>query len=150
MLHFISWRLTCSNCFRSCVLSVKRRYSSSHPALNRSMNTTKCLTSTDLQNKTRIREPNEKTETNVIYVFKTDAKKVKVALESLKYLDSRFKMISVDTNLVALPVTLECLSYMQQKKAGQYGQQFEDLVVRIGRESVPLSSSSMGKLKQRR
>ena len=132
-------------------MRVKRRHSSSCPVLNKSLNSTKCLTSTNPQKDTRILEPrSKKTETNVVYVFKPDAKKVKVELESLKLLDKQFKMIPVDTNLIALPVTPECLSHLQQKRDDQSGHQFEDLIVKIGKESVPLSSSSMGKLKQRR
>ncbi|KAL7480094.1 hypothetical protein ACHAW6_005799 [Cyclotella cf. meneghiniana] len=102
-------------------------------------------------------------EADVVYVSSSNAKKVKVELESLGYLDKRFKMVKVvvgDTNLIALPITDSCLGYLKQERSGcasndGSGEQesaytFEGLILKTGRESVPLSSSSLGKLKQRR
>ncbi|KAL7517675.1 hypothetical protein ACHAWX_002582 [Stephanocyclus meneghinianus] len=102
-------------------------------------------------------------EADVVYVSSSNAKKVKVELESLGYLDKRFKMVKVvvgDTNLIALPITDSCLSYLKQERSGcasndgsgdqESAYTFEGLILKTGRESVPLSSSSLGKLKQRR
>lgn len=92
------------------------------------------------------------TESNVVYVMKSNAKKVKVELESLAYLDKRFKMVPIanETNLIAIPITDDCMSYMQSRAGfDQPGYSFEDLVVNIGTHHVPLSSSSLGRLKQR-
>ncbi|KAL3803338.1 hypothetical protein HJC23_009302 [Cyclotella cryptica] len=102
-------------------------------------------------------------EADVVYVSNSNAKKVKVELESLGYLDKRFKMVKVladGTNLIAIPITDSCLSYLKRKgnrsdcgdgsQDNESAYMFETLIVNTGRESVPLSSSSMGKLKQRR
>jgi hypothetical protein len=101
-------------------------------------------------------------EADVVYVSASNAKKVKVELESLEYLDKRYKMVKVvsgNANLIALPITDSCLSYLIKKgnrseaSDGSGGESlfaFESLIVKTGRESVPLSSSSLGKLKQRR
>ena len=91
------------------------------------------------------------TAADVIYVTKPNAKKVKVELESLGYLDKRFKMVPVasDKSLIALPITNACLLYLKRANKEPVCS-FEEIVTKIGKESVPLSSSSVGKLKQKR
>ena len=92
-------------------------------------------------------------ETDVIYVEQSNAKKTKIELESLGYLDKRYKMIATDS-LIALPVTETYLSYRNMRKVQNMGNDckyaFENMIVKIGKETVPLSSSSMGRLKQKR
>ena len=92
-------------------------------------------------------------ETNVIYVTKSNAKKAKIELESLGYLDKRYKMILVanDANLIAIPITRICLSYLNERNDSNMDKSsFESFIVQVGRESVPFSSSLTGKLKQKR
>ena len=98
-----------------------------------------------------------KTETNVIYVKKSNAKKAKIELESLGYLDKRYKMIPVanDANLIAIPITEVCYSYLHERNGNNKNgstdmSSFESVIVQVGRESVPFSSSLIGKLKQKR
>ena len=97
-----------------------------------------------------------KTETNVIYVKKSNAKKAKIELESLGYLDKRYKMIPVanDSNIIAIPITEVCYSYLHERNDNNNGStdksSFESVIVQVGRESVPFSSSLIGKLKQKR
>eukprot|EP00956_Cyclotella_meneghiniana_P003192 scaffold3926_cov26-Cyclotella_meneghiniana.AAC.4 len=88
-----------------------------------------------------------KTETNVIYVKKSNAKKAKIELESLGYLDKRYKMIPVanDSNLIAIPITEVCYSYLHERNDNSNGStdksSFEPVIVQVGRELVPCSSS---------
>ena len=98
-----------------------------------------------------------KTETNVIYVKKSNAKKAKIELESLGYLDKRYKMIPVanDSNLIAIPITEVCYSYLHERNDNNKNgstdmSSFESVIVQVGRELVPFSSSLIGKLKQKR
>ena len=94
-----------------------------------------------------------KSETDVIYVRKSNAKKAKIELESLGYLDKRYKMIPVanDANLIAIPIMGVCLSYLNERNDSNMDKSsFESFIVQVGRESVPFSSSLTGKLKQKR
>ncbi|KAL9186149.1 hypothetical protein ACHAXT_005387 [Thalassiosira profunda] len=84
-----------------------------------------------------------KHEADVIYVPARHAKEVKVELAFRGLLEKRYKMIKVPgkdpaETVVAIPVTEQCLN---QPLDNEYSLGF-------GKELVPLSSSSIGKLKQ--
>lgn len=97
-------------------------------------------------------------QTDVVYVSTSDAKEVKNALESLGYYDKRYKLVKVNLDghinspVVAIPVTQECMN--QFSADNSENPMLHDiqntLIIRIGTEVVPLSSSLIGKLKQRR
>lgn len=149
-------------CYRSFLINVKRSNSSDEDTPHRSSYSFhRSIPSTE-QEETQSSMPSQP-EADVVYVSSSNAKKVKVELESLGYLDKRFKMVKVvvgDTNLIALPITDSCLGYLKQERSGcasndesgdkKSADTFEGLILKTGRESVPLSSSSLGKLKQRR
>jgi hypothetical protein len=103
------------------------------------------------RNENEVKRPTEK-ETDVVYVSKSNAKKVKVELEALGYLDKSFKMIPVpnDKSLIALPVTDECLSYLQGTNDDQVEHPFRRMILNVGTETVPPSSSAIGKSRQKR
>ena len=114
-------------------------------------------------------------QVDVIYVAARHAKEVKNELESLGFLDKRYKMVKVvrrdasddaDTsvttedgkcaeNLIAIPVTKQCVQQVSTETSSDLtsstlpNHSFERLVVGRGTEMVPFSSSSMGKMKQR-
>ena len=84
-------------------------------------------------------------ECDVIYIDPRDANKVKTELETLGFLDKRYKMVAVDKDqgkLIALPLT------KQYDQLAQHSYSFSRLVVASGIEKVPLSSSSTAKMKQ--
>lgn len=96
-------------------------------------------------------------ETSVVYVKSANAKRVKVELESKGYLDKRFKMVKVadGTYLIALPVTDDCLAHLRHSLDASDNDDLADhsfasLIVKVGKEVVSLSSSSIGKIKQKR
>lgn len=109
-------------------------------------------------------------QVDVIYVAAHHAKTVKTELESLNFLDKRYKMIKVDNtkssgvsleaencvgNLIAIPVTKQYSNRVVRTDSlsnptswMRPNNSFETLVVGRGTEVVPFSSSSMGKMKQ--
>ena len=127
------------------VITVRKKYIRTNLApTNDSHHLTRHTVPTPLENKS---------ETNVVYVTKSNAKKAKIELESLGYLDKRYKMIPVanDANLIAIPIMGVCLSYLHERNdSNADNSSFESFIVQVGRESVPFSSSHTGKLKQKR
>jgi len=115
-----------------------------------------------------------KVQVNVIYVPANYAKEVKNELESLGFLDKRYKMIKVEKmpldnadgggdvmahdgkcvgNLIAVPVMNQYIgqgvrTFTETAQQPKYS--FEGLMVGRGVELVPFSSSAMGKMKQRK
>lgn len=100
-------------------------------------------------------------EADVIYAAARHAKKLKNKLESLGFLDKRYKMVKlsdhdannllmegvkVKENLIAIPVTNHCIETSDLTSASI----FTGLMVGRGKEMVPFSSSSMGKMKQQK
>lgn len=83
---------------------------------------------------------------NVLYVNRRNAKTVKVALESLGLLDKQFRMTQPtkdslqDDACIAIPVTDECL-----ETEGSWTR----MVVSIGRQHCPYSSSFLGNYKNK-
>jgi hypothetical protein len=94
-------------------------------------------------------------QTDVVYVSTSNAKEVKNALESLGYYDKRYKMVKVnldDSPVVAIPVTQQCMHQFSADRSENLllHDIRNTLIIRIGSEVVPLSSSLIGKMKQRR
>ncbi|KAL7543281.1 hypothetical protein ACHAXR_012585 [Thalassiosira sp. AJA248-18] len=116
------------------------------------------------------------TEVDVIYVAARHAKGFKNGLESLQFLDKRYKMVKVDKqrdcdddkeeeerNLIAIPVTIQCIDEITGTDGTTTFNESSSLsvlekiypnyscgvVIGIGKEMVPYSSSSMSKMKQR-
>ncbi|KAL3776942.1 hypothetical protein ACHAW5_009254 [Stephanodiscus triporus] len=96
---------------------------------------------------------------NVIYVNAHNAKDTKTVLESLGFLDKRYKMVKIklddqDDQLIAIPVTE---SFIDQSFADNEGginsndctSRLKQWIVRRGTETVPFSSSLTGKMKQK-
>jgi len=110
-------------------------------------------------------------QVDVIYVSARNAKGVKNELESLGFLDKRYKLIKVERtssedvniatedkqsteNLIAIPVTKQCIEQVGETTNASSNEttpnMLEALVVGKGMEMVPYSSSSMSKMKQRK
>ena len=97
-------------------------------------------------------------QSDVVYVSTSNAKEVKNTLESLGYYDKRYKLVKVNLDghinspVVAIPVTQECM--YQFSADNSENPMLHDirntLIIRVGTEVVPLSSSLIGKMKQRR
>jgi len=110
---------------------------------------------------------------DVIYVPALHAKEVKKELESLGFLDKRYKMVKVEKmssdgkdtdgdeityegeclgNLIAVPVTGKYADWASAPNARTQGlkHSFQGRVVGRGVEIVPFSSSFMGKMKQKK
>ena len=105
---------------------------------------------------------------DVLYVASCHAKKVKNELDSLGYFDKRYKMVKAAKenvseegetfveNLIAIPVTQQCISYFTKVKqetssalrVTKTNLIFVDLVVGLGTEKVPFSSSYIAKIRQ--
>lgn len=96
---------------------------------------------------------------NVIYVNAHNAKEAKTVLESLGFLDKRYKMVKIkhddqDDHLIAIPVTE---SFTDQSltdnergiNSNDCISRLKQWIVRRGTEMVPFSSSSTGKMKQK-
>ncbi|KAL7467225.1 hypothetical protein ACHAXS_007475 [Conticribra weissflogii] len=127
--------------------------------------TTKTITASKQQGKVNVA-----VEADVLCVASRFAKKVKTELERLGYLDKRYKMVKVSghptgendaansstDNMIALPVTENCIANLDEvRKQIFYSVADGDatnlpIVVEVKRETVPLSSSSVGKMKQSR
>ncbi len=127
--------------------------------------TTKTITASKHQGKVNVA-----VEADVLCVASRFAKKVKTELERLGYLDKRYKMVKVSghptgendaansstDNMIALPVTENCIANLDEvRKQIFYSVADGDatnlpIVVEVKRETVPLSSSSVGKMKQSR
>ena len=97
---------------------------------------------------------NNKNVTDVIYVAPKDAKAVRLELEKLGYFDSRYKLVKVELSkdevgkkvAIGLPITQHCKSlYLSEGKEG-LSQRMENLVIGLGEEQVPYSSSQMSKM----
>jgi hypothetical protein len=91
----------------------------------------------------------------VIYVNAKNAKEAKNALESLGLLNRRYKMIKVnhnnhDDNLIAIPVTESFSDLASAVREVNYASRLKQLIVKSGTETVPFSSSLMGRMKQKR
>ena len=83
-----------------------------------------------------------------------DAKGVRLELEKLGYFDSRYKLVKVELSdnedgknvAIGLPITQHCKSlYLSEGKEG-LTQRIENLVIGLGEEEVPYSSSQMSKM----
>lgn len=96
--------------------------------------------------------------TDVVYVSTSNAKELKNALESLGYYDKRYKLVKVnldghvDSPVVGIPVTQQCMYQFSADNAENLllHDLRNTLIIRIGTEVVRLSSSLIGKMKQRR
>jgi hypothetical protein len=118
----------------------------------------KCRTSAD--KRVNERQPAATTsQADVIYVNAHNAKGAKNVLESLSFLDKRYKMVKAkeeyddrDDDLIAIPVTKSCLDQLSEynTRDDDCTSRLKRLIVRRGTETVPFSSSSMGKMKQKR
>jgi len=83
------------------------------------------------------------TKTDVVLVEARRAKEVKNELDRLGFLDKRYKMVKVeDSNRLAIPIT--------EQFDVEASLSLKDMVVRVGLEMVPFSSSYMSKIKQKR
>jgi len=83
------------------------------------------------------------TKTDVVLVEARRAKEVKNELDRLGFLDKRYKMVKVeDSNRLAIPIT--------EQFNVEASLSLKDMVVRVGLEMVPFSSSYMSKIKQKR
>jgi len=83
------------------------------------------------------------TKTDVVLVEARRAKEVKNELDRLGFLDKRYKMVKVeDSNRLAIPFT--------EQFNVEASLSLKDMVVRVGLEMVPFSSSYMSKIKQKR
>lgn len=98
-------------------------------------------------------------QVDVIYVNAHNAKGAKIVLESLSFLDKRYKMVKAkaefddrDDELIAIPVTESCIDQLSadNTREDDCTSRLKRLIVRRGTETVPFSSSSMGKMKQKR
>jgi len=127
-----------------------------------------------LSAKTMNGKQTSKVQVDVIYVPANYAKEVKNELESLCFLDKRYKMIKVEKmpldntdgggdvityngkcvgNLIAVPVMKQYIDQgvrTSTEAAQQPKYSFEGLMVGRGVELVPFSSSTIGKMKQRK
>lgn len=81
------------------------------------------------------------TQVNVVYVEARLAREVKHELDQLGLLEKRYKLVKADDNLIAIPVT--------DTEACSNNNSLKSLIVRVGTEMAPFSSSSMSKMKQR-
>ncbi|KAL3809635.1 hypothetical protein ACHAXA_010610 [Cyclostephanos tholiformis] len=96
-------------------------------------------------------------QADVIYVNAHNAKKAKNVLESLGLLNKRYKMVKVnydyrDDNLIAIPVTERFTDQLlaDNVRGVNCASRLKQFIVKRGIETVPLSSSSMGRMKQKR
>ena len=111
---------------------------------------------------------NGKTLVDVVYVAARHAKEVKNELELLSYLDKRYKMVKVERrphcidnggegqmeHLVAIPITKEAVvtgpDNLTTSSLRPENKSFQNLLVGRGKEMVPFSSASTGRMKQRK
>ncbi|KAL7546409.1 hypothetical protein ACHAWF_010789 [Thalassiosira exigua] len=108
-------------------------------------------------------------QTDVVYVAAPNAKRAKGALESLGFLDKRYKMVKADYCLrltdndadringnhaanVAIPITKRCVEKLEGETTSDdlVSVTLRNLSLRFGTEEVPYSASSIAKMKQRR
>ena len=107
-----------------------------------SMKPTKTIVSSDNRQEKEI-TGKTLTKTDVVLVEARRAKEVKNELDRLGFLDKRYKMVKVeDSNLLAIPITEQ---YNVESSTS-----LKDMVVRVGKELLPFSSSYMSKIKQKR
>ena len=107
---------------------------------------------------------NGKTLVDVVYVAARHAKEVKNELESLGYLDKRYKMVKVDRrpqavddgaegridHLIAIPVTNEAVVTGPDNSTTSESKSFQSLLVGRGKVMVPFSSAATGRMKQKK
>lgn len=83
-----------------------------------------------------------------------DAKAVRLELEKLGYFDSRYKLVKVELSenedvkkvVIGLPITQHCKKLYLSEGKGSLSQRIENLVIGLGEEQVPYSSSQMSKM----
>ncbi len=105
-----------------------------------------------------VKQPTVATTTarvDVIYVKAYNAKEAKNVLESLGLLNKRYKMVKVildnrDDSLIAIPVTESFNDLSNTLRKVNCASRLKQFIVKIGTETVPFSSSSMGRMKQKR
>ena len=106
------------------------------------------------------------TEVDVIYVIARHAKGFKVGLESLGLLDKRYKLVPANKSdcnekLIAIPITKQCIDTITTTEGSftEASSQFvlerihpnpHSVVIGVGKEMVPFSSSSMSKMNQKK
>ena len=88
------------------------------------------------------------TKVDVVYVEARQAREVKHELDQLSLFDKRYKLVKVDDNLIAIPVTDQC-SIRELIEVKDTDNNLQSLIIRVGTEMVPFSSSSISKMKQR-
>ena len=91
------------------------------------------------------------TKVDVVYVEARLAREVKHELDTLGLFDKRYKLVKVDDNLIAIPVTDQCSirELVEETGDSSISNNLKSLIIRVGTEMVPYSSSSMSKMKQR-
>ena len=88
------------------------------------------------------------TKVNVVYVEAHQARVIKHELDQLGLFDKRYKLVKVDDNLIAIPITDQC-TIRELIEAKDTDNNLKNMIVRVGNEMAPFSSSSMSKMKQR-
>jgi hypothetical protein len=143
------------------LLSNPTRHKIIHPNARKNMAASSSQCHTSVDNRINERKPTAATasQADVIYVNAHDAKGVKNVLESLRFLDKRYKMVKAkkydaqDDDLIAIPVTERCIDHLSADNPRDDDcttGRLKRWIVRRGTETVPFSSSWMGKIKQKR
>ena len=131
----------------------------SNAGKNMVASSSQCRTSADKRLHERQPTVTTTSQADVIYVQRDNAKGAKNVLESLSFLDRRYKMVKAtaiyhdrDDDLIAIPVTESCIDLLSadNTRDDDFTSRLKRLIVRRGTETVPFSSSSMGKMKQKR
>ena len=94
-------------------------------------------------------------ETDVLYVASKNAKVLKTALESISYLDKRYRMKKADKSApisdscacIAVPVTKSCVEEVVYAD-GEKPIWYEEFVLAIGKQVVPFSTVVLGSKNQ--
>ena len=90
--------------------------------------------------------------TNVVYVKNKKARELKVALQTLGFLDRTFRMTKADdsspyntsSGIIAVPITKSCLKILSESKHDDY-MSWVSLIEGLGEQQMPFSTAIMGR-----